>query len=158
MAGALRDDNSNGGTFTSGSGSSATTINSRSYIRHNNTFNSSGSWSFTWTAPSYADTITFYYVGNAANGTSGNQGDYIYSGSTTIYPIDPITFTVDTTDATCNGGCDGALTVSNVSGGGGAPFTYEWSNNATTASLSTNRQRSSMLNIGENRPLSTPPR
>jgi len=38
-------------------------------------------------------------------------------------------------NVTCNGGTDGAATV-NISSGGAAPFTYLWSNSATTASLS----------------------
>jgi len=135
MAGVLRDNNANGGTFAAGTGSAVTTISGRSYIRHNSTYNSSGSWSYSWTAPSYADTIIFHYAGVAANGTSGNSGDYVYTGSTTIYPINLITATVDSTGVTCNGDCDGSISVSNVSGGEGAPYTYEWSNNATTASI-----------------------
>ncbi len=42
----------------------------------------------TWTAPvnpaAADETITFYFVGNAANGAGGNSGDYIYSGTKTI--------------------------------------------------------------------------
>lgn len=135
MAGALRDNNANGGTFTASTGSAATTISSRSYIRHNSTYNSTGAWSFSWTAPSYADTITFYYVGNAANGASGNNGDYIYTGSTTIYPIQPMTASIDTTDVSCDGVCDGAVSLSNVTGGEGGPYAYTWSNGDTTASI-----------------------
>ena len=37
-------------------------------------------------------------------------------------------------NVTCNGGTDGAATV-NISSGGAAPFTYLWSNAATTASI-----------------------
>ncbi|GAB4248432.1 MAG: hypothetical protein Kow0079_00510 [Vicingaceae bacterium] len=36
-------------------------------------------------------------------------------------------------DATCNGGCDGSATA--VVSGGTAPFSYLWSNNATTSSI-----------------------
>lgn len=136
MAGVLRDDNTNGGTFTAGTGSSATTISGRSYIRHNSLLNSSGTWSFSWTAPAYADTINFYYAGNAANFNGTNQGDYIYTGSSQILPIDLITFEIDTTDISCFSVCDGGLTVANVSGGEGGPYTFEWSNSATTASIS----------------------
>ncbi len=136
MAGVLCDNNANGGTYTASTGSAATTISSRSYIRQNSTYNSSGTWSFSWTAPTYADTITFYYVGNAANGASGNSGDYIYTGSTTIYPIQPITASVDTTFVSCDGDCDGAISLSNVTGGEGGPYSYTWSNSDTTASIS----------------------
>lgn len=41
-----------------------------------------------WTAPTSPSTsdnqVTFYYVGNAANGNSNTNGDYIYSGSTIV--------------------------------------------------------------------------
>ena len=40
--------------------------------------------SLKWTAPATVGSATFYYVGNAANNSSGNDGDYIYSGVTTI--------------------------------------------------------------------------
>jgi hypothetical protein len=41
---------------------------------------------FTWVSPNApAGPVTFYYVGNAANGgVSGSSGDYIYAGSTVI--------------------------------------------------------------------------
>ena len=41
-----------------------------------------------WTAPVNPDannqTITFYFVGNAANGNGGSSGDFIYSGTKLI--------------------------------------------------------------------------
>jgi hypothetical protein len=56
-----------------------------------------------WTAPASpatADqTVTFYYVGNATNGNSSTDGDYIYSGSTMVTL--PLTLTGFT--ATANG-------------------------------------------------------
>ena len=46
-----------------------------------------------WTAPASTagsnQTITFYYVGNAANNL-GSSGDFIYSGSTTITAAGPV--------------------------------------------------------------------
>lgn len=135
MAGVLRDNNANGGTFTAATGTSATTISGRSYIRHTSVTNTTGSWTYSWTAPSYEDTITFYYVGVAANGASGNSGDYVYTGSTTIYPIAQITADIDSTGTTCNGDCDGSISLSNVSGGQGGPYTYSWSNSSTTSSI-----------------------
>jgi hypothetical protein len=134
MAGVLRDDNTNGGSFANGTGSSATTIAGRSYTRHNGA-NTTGTWTFDWTAPSYEDTITFYYVGNAANNASGNNGDYIYTSSTTIYPLDLITFDTAITAASCFNTCDGSISLSNTTGGAGGPYTYDWSNNSSGASI-----------------------
>lgn len=37
-----------------------------------------------WTAPAASGSVTFYYVANAADGTGGTGGDYIYSGSTIV--------------------------------------------------------------------------
>ncbi len=50
--------------------------------------------SLKWTAPTTAGSAMFYYVGNAANNSSGNDGDYIYSGVSTIaLPINLKDFT-----------------------------------------------------------------
>lgn len=38
------------------------------------------------------------------------------------------------TNVTCNGSCNGALTVT-ATGGTGGPYTYQWSNGATTATI-----------------------
>lgn len=37
-----------------------------------------------WTAPVASGSVTFYYVGNAADGTGGSNNDYIYAGSTVV--------------------------------------------------------------------------
>lgn len=47
-----------------------------------------------WTAPVASGSVTFYYVGNAANGTGGSDGDYIYAGSTVVaLPVELSEFT-----------------------------------------------------------------
>ncbi|MEX2597649.1 MAG: choice-of-anchor V domain-containing protein [Salibacteraceae bacterium] len=134
MAGVLRDNNAAGGTFSASTGSSVTTINSRSYIKHSGP-STSGSWTFNWTAPSFADTITFYYAGNAANANNNSFGDYIYTGSNVIYPLPLITFDLDSTVISCFGACDGGLSVSNISGGAGGPFDIDWSTSSTVNSI-----------------------
>jgi len=40
--------------------------------------------SLKWTAPATAGNATFYFAGNAANNSSGNDGDYIYSSVAAI--------------------------------------------------------------------------
>jgi hypothetical protein len=78
------------GTFGSSNANAA--ING-SELSHNRAvitpFQSSFTYNnLTWTAPANptADdqTITFYFVGNAANGTGSTSGDFIYSGSKVI--------------------------------------------------------------------------
>jgi uncharacterized repeat protein (TIGR02543 family) len=45
----------------------------------------SGSWNFQWTAPATDEgTVTFYASGLATGGTSGNDGDYVYTISQNI--------------------------------------------------------------------------
>ncbi|MBC7650406.1 MAG: T9SS type A sorting domain-containing protein [Deinococcales bacterium] len=72
-------------------------------LSHNNAVTTGSQASFTynnliWTAPinpSAADqNVTFFYVGNAANGNGGSGGDYIYAGSSnTVLPIELKAFT-----------------------------------------------------------------
>jgi hypothetical protein len=46
---------------------------------------SSANWMFDWTVPPLAGgSVTFYLAGVAANGSSGNQGDYVYSLSESV--------------------------------------------------------------------------
>ena len=98
---ALRDNNNAGGTFNTGSGQGSWTSGGRSYIQHNSTANTTGNFTFTWNAPSYADTVIFYAGGLAANGGNGNANDYGYSGTTTVLPIQPITFSEDSIGTSC---------------------------------------------------------
>ncbi len=68
------------------------------YVKHtstgtqNNTLDGPVSWSFDWTAPADPSDVTFYAMGNAANGNNSNSGDYIYSATFTTTPataLDP---------------------------------------------------------------------
>jgi len=80
-------------------------------LSHNNAVSLSGN-SYTynnlsWTAPSSPATadnqVTFYYVGNAANGDFSPGSDYIYSGSTIVaLPITLSAFTADVRGTTVN--------------------------------------------------------
>jgi len=100
--------NSNGqsvGTFSSTNANAA--VNGTE-LSHNTAVTTSPQSSFTynnlkWTAPASplpADkNVTFYYVGNAANGNFNNQGDYIYSGvKSIVLPIKIKGFTITNQD------------------------------------------------------------
>jgi hypothetical protein len=130
----LRDNNDAGGTLTTSSGQGSWTSNGRNYIQHNSTTNKSGVFTFTWNAPAFSDTIIFYSGGLAANGANGNANDYVYTGTTAVLPITPITFTEDSATTSCLGNCDGTASVT-VSGGGVPPYSYLWSSGETTDTI-----------------------
>ncbi|MFN8415256.1 MAG: gliding motility-associated C-terminal domain-containing protein [Cytophagaceae bacterium] len=74
------------------------------------------------TAGSYTITVT------DANGCSSNA-------NYTVIEPSPLIFTTSITDADCSGGTNGSISITAVNGGT-APYTYLWSNGATTASVS----------------------
>ena len=113
---ALASDGTNAGTLVAGTGSHAVNANVSGNSRRTltQTQNSgitlnSHTWNFTWIAPSTGMEVTFYAVGNAANGNGGRTGDYIYSTSQVL------TFTTSLPDApTISGGdndtiCEGSV-------------------------------------------------
>ena len=127
--------NTQAGSLTASAGMTTGSAGSVTHIKHN-TPNATGNWSFTWTAPATAQTVTFYYAGNGANGNGNNGGDFIYSGSDVITGLSLIAATETITDVSCFGTCDGSISLAGTTGGAGAPYTYAWSNGGTTASIS----------------------
>ena len=89
------------GSFTASSG---TRVNNVSRLTHDSrALLSSGttSWTINWTAPTTGapTNVVFYYVGNAANGIDGSDGDAILTGNTgTVLPIELLSFTAKTGD------------------------------------------------------------
>ena len=82
---ALDGNNNKAGDFvvTNTVNTTTQTSNSRQYISHKNA-NSTNQWQFEWTAPSSdVGKITFYFAGNAANG-SGANNDHIYTNTAEI--------------------------------------------------------------------------
>jgi uncharacterized protein (TIGR03437 family) len=63
----------------------------RQYIQHvlagtTPSSTNQGSWTFTWRAPAQsAGRVTFYVSGNAGNGMTGNQGDFIYNTRQSVF-------------------------------------------------------------------------
>jgi hypothetical protein len=77
---ALNSSNAAAGTFTAGTGNTASSSGGRNYITHNSTGNSQSSWSFQWTAPNPAvGNVTFYLAYNATNANSQTSGDIVYA-------------------------------------------------------------------------------
>lgn len=98
------------------------------------------SWTATWTSPSGpANTmITAYAAGNIANGNGNNQGDKIVTSTPSGMlnggaPALTVTIT-NVTNIMCNGVNNGSATATPA--GGIIPYTYAWSNGATTQTIS----------------------
>ncbi len=91
-------------------------------------------YSYAWSTGNAAD--TFSVVNNLCAGTYTvtvtDANGCTDTASFTISEPAPISATPAITDATC-GVCDGIIDLSNVSGGNGGPYSYQWSNGETTA-------------------------
>ena len=75
------------GSWVAGPGAQVISTN---WVTHTSPGNTLTSWSPTWTPPVSLPPgpITFYAAGNEANGNGNNNGDRIYTSSTTIYQAD----------------------------------------------------------------------
>ncbi len=81
----LNSSNAAAGTFTAGTGNTASSAGGRNYVTHNSTGNTQTSWSFQWTAPNPSvGNITFYLAFNATNANSATSGDIVYAKTFTI--------------------------------------------------------------------------
>ena len=141
----LDDANSNAGNFNN-AGASAAVMNAggKNYFGHDPavSFNNADSvvWTVDWTAPATIanDSIRIYINSILGNG-SGNGNDLQVSHQS-AYGFQPaVSLPVEVTiiesnDLSCFEANDGAATVS--ANGGTGPYTYEWSIDSTTASIS----------------------
>lgn len=110
-------------TITSG------TFNGRRYVEQSGVTNNN-QFNFRWTAPaSGTGTVRFYSAGNAVNGGS-SSGDNSGSTTLTLNELIPLSVTGSKTDVSCFGGNNGAVNIT-VSGGS-TPYTFLWSDGATT--------------------------
>ncbi|MCC5915984.1 MAG: T9SS type A sorting domain-containing protein [Cryomorphaceae bacterium] len=87
--------------------------------------NNSRTWEINWIAPAAGTgDVTFYAAFNASNGNNGNQtisnSNHTVSESTAATPF---ILTVNFTDETCPGACDGTITPT-ASGGEGPPYNF----------------------------------
>jgi len=74
------------GTFASKDDTAQTEPYDNLYASHTKVGTGENQWTVQWTAPtvSVSGLITFYAVGNEANGNSASSGDYIYTDTATI--------------------------------------------------------------------------
>lgn len=139
---ALDASNNKAGALSAGPGSQISTTGGRQFIDQAGKKTITGgtaSWTFNWTAPaSGSGTITMYFVGNGVNNNGGTSGDKAVTSTITTDLMgggSPLTASISIINhVSCNGGNDG--TAEAVADGGTAPYTYAWSNGATTAMVS----------------------
>ena len=147
----LKNNNTNGGTFTVNGGetnSSVKLVAGKSYTGHKPAKNFGGntslSYTIDWTAPNEeGEEITFYVGSILANGASGNNGDkFVATNTSTLIssgnPPLEATFS-NIIDASCSDSDDGGATVS-ASGGAGS-YSYQWDSGESGATAT-------MLNEG----------
>lgn len=81
---ALNPSNDESGMLVTGTGTKIFSQQGVEYIEHS-LDNSTGSFSFEWTAPQSGEgEVTFYVAGNAANGNNSTSGDHIYTETLAI--------------------------------------------------------------------------
>jgi hypothetical protein len=88
---ALTTANAQAGTFilVSSNNTSLQLSGGKTYVGHLSA-NSTKTWTVNWNAPATnVGAVTFYLVGNAANGNSTDTGDNIYSTSVALSPASP---------------------------------------------------------------------
>ena len=140
----LDNANNNAGNFSNtGNNSRVMSQGGRNYFEHDGalSFNNTDTvaWTVEWTAPNTiaSDSIKVYI--NSILGNGGGSGNDLMVSEQTGYSFQtavtlPIQVTIlASNDLSCFEANDGAATVS--ASGGVGPYTYEWSNDSTTTSI-----------------------
>jgi hypothetical protein len=116
-------------------GTTGTNLSNRTYVEQT-TPQSVNNFTFRWTAPATSfGTVTFYAAGNCVNNNGGINGDEVATGTLAL-PAQSCTLGTPTamvTNASCPNSTNGSVNLS-VSGGN-LPYTFAWSNSATTQNL-----------------------
>ena len=151
--------NSLAGSISNSDGSSTiTNSGGRMYHEHNpaKSFNANdrSTWTATWRSPQATaqdQDIIFYMVSVIGNG-GGRSGDLVVTNTTQTtlpksnFPL--VAAIIEKDDVTCYGEADGQATVS-VSGGE-SPYTYTWSNGATTSTINNISAGTYSVTVGDN--------
>jgi hypothetical protein len=116
----------------------AGTFNGRRFAEHNGV-TSSNVFTFRWTAPTAGTgSIKFYACGLAVNGLNGDNGDNASAGAsltlTESVVTNPLSVTGTVTNVSCNGGNNGAISITPA--GGTSPYTYNWGGGITAQNRS----------------------
>ncbi|MBK9984411.1 MAG: T9SS type A sorting domain-containing protein [Saprospiraceae bacterium] len=141
----LNSANQIAGTLSSpSSGSQLETESGRQYWEHNTPASYPAShmvsWTATWKSPSSPanTTVTCYVANNIANGNGSDTGDKIVTNTATGTlngGAPTLTVSIPTSSGIlCNGQNTGSATA--AAAGGIAPFTYNWSNGGSGATIS----------------------
>jgi hypothetical protein len=140
---AQQSNNNNAGTLTNpGLFSTVQFSGGKYFFEHTSPVSYTGdvaSFTVDWTAPASSNgNITLYTAANLADGNGSSTGDVIVTTSVTTMLVGgstPVDVTISSTNVSCFGGNNGSATA-NPTGGGGAPYTYAWSNGGSTATIS----------------------
>jgi subtilisin-like proprotein convertase family protein len=91
-------------------------------------------YTFSWSNSATTEDLTALMAGNYTGTITDANGCSVVAGPITVGEPTAIAPTVDAVvDASCNGGMDGSISISVA--GGTAPYTFSWSNSATTEDL-----------------------
>ncbi|MEO1805303.1 MAG: choice-of-anchor V domain-containing protein [Bacteroidota bacterium] len=119
----------------------------RQYVGHRNA-STNQTWNFTWKAPATnVGDITFYIVGNAANGNGSTSGDFIYESNQTL-SLDPTVVSPDFTIAQLQA-CQGeSVSFTNSSSGPVDSYLWDFGPNASPATSTSTTPPSVQFNTG----------
>jgi len=115
---------------------SQSTCDGTAYFSDYSNFSSNWTWTWAWddsTVISLGDTMITGLCSSGYMLILDSMGVQIYENFTITNPCSPFTYTASVTNCT-PANCDGAISFTPINGT--APYTYQWSNGATTQSLS----------------------